>query len=260
MASTIEVSVVEKGKKSPDWKITNDLDGTWTLNDLLKFAKNALITISSDVLKEEQAKGFDKNPILLVDGKFGTSVDNVKPLGKIQYIAKQNVKNIVMFAYEAVLKRSPEDTGRYLNSNVVTYNGNQVANNLQGLKSWLARTEFGEKDKIRIVNTAPYARKLELQGVRKGVRSPKMGKFVRGSTQRPNQNGQIKKPNGAYTLATKAIKAKYGKAVFIKFELLLGSTIGLVGAGRVRKTGKDIGRPYVYPSILIWVFDASGPT
>jgi hypothetical protein len=58
-------------------------------------------------------------------------------------------------------------------------------------------------------------------------------------------------------MATKSIKAKYGKAAFIKFELLLGSTIGLVGPGRVRKTGLDIGRPYVYPSILIYAFDTS---
>jgi hypothetical protein len=253
----ISVNVKENGRKSPNWNIHADMHGEQTLADLLRFTKNALLTISSDVLREEQGRGFDQNPLRLVDGSHTKALQDVNPLGKIQYVARQNLREIIEYSFQAVWDRSPVLTGEYLKSNVVTYNGRQVANSPDTLKRWLESQSFRDNDKIRIVNTAPYARKLELEGVRSDSTRVKWGKPSKNSKGRPNGKGQVRKPNGAYTMATKSIKAKYGKAAFIKFELLLGSTIGLVGPGRVRKTGLDIGRPYVYPSILIYAFDTS---
>ena len=261
---SMTVNVKENGRKSPEWKLMSDLSGELTLHDLLKFTKNALILISSDALREEQGKGFDKFPLRLVDSSPSKEVADVNPLGKIQYIARQNLREVILYAYQAVWERSPVGKkSEYINSNVVTYNGRQVANNMDSLTRWLNSQTFNDKDKIRIVNTAPYARKLELLGVRRGVPSSqgiKWGKPSRNSKGIKNSAGQVRQPNGAYTLATKAVKAKWGRNAFIKYELLLGTTIGLTGVGRVRKTGKDIGRPYVYPSILIYAFDASTPT
>ena len=258
----VTMNVKENGRKAPTWTIANDINGKMTLADLLHFTKGALIHIASDALKEEQARGFDKNPIRIVDGKFNRPEKDVHPLGKIQYVSHENFAEVILYAYEAVLIRSKVKTGQYYESNVITYNGNQVAKTMASLKSWLKGRTFTDKDKVRITNTAPYARKLELEGVRFGKTRRKWGKPGKKGykTGIMNSKGQIRKPNGAYTLATKAIKAKYGKNAFIKYELMLGSTIGLVGPGRVRKTGVDIGQPYVYPSILLYAVDASGPT
>jgi hypothetical protein len=262
MIANVSINVKENGRHPPSWNVQSDRDGKWTLADLLKFTKGALIHIASDALKQEQARGFDKKPLTIVDGKYNRPVETVNPLGKIQFVARQNLQEVILYAYDAVYSRSPVDTGEYRNSNVVTHNGRQVANSPESLKAWLKYAEFSDKDKIRITNTAPYARKLELQGVRFGVTKRKWGKPGKKGykTSYMNSKGQVRKPNGAYTLATKAIKAKYGRNALIKYELMLGSTIGLTGPGRVRKTGIDIGRPYVYPSILIYAVDASGPT
>jgi hypothetical protein len=260
MTSEVTVSVKENGRRPPNWSVNADIDGEWTLANLLAFTKGALIQIASDALKEEQSKGFDKQPLTIVDGKYNRAIQTVSPLGKIQFVARQNISELVIYAYDAVYSRSPVDTGEYRNSNVVTYNGRQVANSPDSLRTWLKNQTFNDRDKIRIVNTAPYARKLELEGVRQGKTRLKWGKpGKKGYKGITNSKGNVRKPNGAYTLATKAIKAKYGRNAFIKYELLLGSTIGLVGPGRVRKTGIDIGRPYVYPSILIYAVDASYP-
>lgn len=261
------VTVKENGRKSPNWSLEGDMWGKMTLNDLLTMTKKALLTISSDVLREEQAEGFDKNPITLVDGSHNKKVEDVNPLGKIQFVSRQNLREVIKYAFDAVWERSPVLTGQYLTSNVVTYNGTQVANSPASLEKWLDKQTFSDRDKIRIVNTAPYARKLELEGVRADSTRVKWGKGSSHSKGRTNGKGKIRIPNGAYTLATKAIKAKYGRNAFIKFELMSGSTIGLVGEGRVRLTGKDskenrskMGKSpmtYVYPSILIFAFDAS---
>lgn len=254
---SMTVEVKENGRKSPTWKLEGDLWGSMTLHDLMNMTKNALIIISSDALKEEQAKGFDRNPLRLVDGNHKKDIQDVNPFGKIQYVARQDIKEIVEYAYKAVFDRSPILTGEYISSNVVTYNGRQVANSPASLHKWIEGQNFNDKDKIRIVNTAPYARKLELEGVRSDSTRVKWGKGSKYSKGRKNGLGQVRTPNGAYTLAAKAVTAKYGRNAFIKFELMSGSTIGLVGPGRVRKTGKDINKPYVYPSILIYAFDTS---
>lgn len=256
------ITVKDNGNKGPAWSLHSDIKGDWTLGDLLHFTKNALIHIAYDALKEEQGKGFDKNPITIVDGKFGKNVNDVNPLGKIQYVSHVgNIAEIIRYAFEAVWSRSPQGRkSEYLSSNVVVYNGRQVAKDPATLETWLKSTSIKDGDKIRIVNTAPYARKLELQGVRYGVTKRKFGKASKKNLQTANSKGQVKKPNGAYALSAKSIKAKYGRNAIIKFDLMLGSSLGLNGPGRVRKTGRDRGRPYVYPTILIYAVDASGPT
>lgn len=257
--ANVTVNVKENGKSPNKYSLMADLDGEVTLAQLFKFTKGALIGIATDALKEEQGFGFDKKPLTLVDGKPNRDINDVNPLGKIQYIARQDLAEIITYAYDAVFARSPRGRkGQYVSSNLVTYNGVQVANSPSSLKSWLDGKSFQDKDKIRITNATPYARKLELQGVRFGVVRRRFGKpgkkgYVSSTT---NAAGQVRKPNGAYTIAAKAIKAKYGRNTFIKYELMLGSDLGLTG---VRKTGFDIGRPYVYPSILIYAFDTSTP-
>lgn len=276
MSSTIEgsyitVKVKENGRGgSQKWSLDADRDGEWSVADLLVFCKKSLVTISSEALKEEQYKGFDKNPLTLVDRKPSKDINSVSPLGQIQFISRQSIGDILLYAYQAVWDRSPVDTGEYKNSNVLYYNDKSVATDLEQVKAWVKDRNFYDKDKLRIVNTAPYARKLELNGVTSEGSSRKWGKAGKAydKSSQKNSKGQVRKPNGAYALATKAVKAKYGRNVLVKNELILGSTIGLTGPGRERLTspkgrgGSELGgkgTTYVYPSILLYVFDSSMP-
>jgi hypothetical protein len=256
----IAYSVKESGRRAPSWDLENDLDGSATLADILRFTKGALIKISSDVLKEEQALGFDKNPTLIVDGKYNKKVDQVNPLGKIQYVARQPLKQLILDTYDAIRFRTKIVTGEYGKNNIVTFNGLQVANNLASLKKWLdSKNNFENRDIIRFINTAPYARKLERLGVTAQRTKIKQESHKRATAKNRGRTFGRKAvliPNGVYALAFKAIQSKYKNNAFIRFRLVQGSDLGLVGPGRVYKTGKTKGRPYLYPSILISAVEA----
>lgn len=248
---SVSISVVEKGANKPQYTIDSDIGGAVTLADLLKFTKTALIVISSDVLKEEQALGFDKQPLVIVDGNFNKPVDSVNPLGKISFVARQDLREIILYAFEEISKRQKVKTGFYkLGNSSVFYNGKEVAQSEAGIKAWIASNPpFSDKDKIRFVNIAPYARKLERFGITATSTRARIQRTTR-KTRKGSKTNQV--PSGAYALAAKAIKRKYGKNSFIKYEPILGSHLGLTGAGREYMTGKTIGRPYLYPTILIY--------
>lgn len=255
-AFNIEYSIKEGGKRSNvEWDLKNDFSGEASLAELLQFTKGALLKISSDVLREEQGRGFDKKPTLVVDGKFNKRPEDVNPLGKIQYVARQSLRQVIIDTYDAILKRSPFDTGEYFKSNVVTFNGSQIANDMPSLLRWLeAKGNFENKDIIRFVNTAPYARKLERYGVTEKGSSTKVRKKDKYRTDASNR---VLVPNGTYALAYKAIQRKYKNNSFIKFRLVLGSDLGLTGEGRTYKTkGPNFGRTYMYPTILISAVEA----
>jgi hypothetical protein len=229
--------------------LSNDLEGQVTLADLLRFTKNALITISSDALREEQSKGFDKEPTLVVDNKFNRRPTDVSPLGKIEYIARIEFKEMVIEAYRKILYHSKVVTGRYISSNVVTYNGSQVANNMQSLEAWLkTKKSFSDKDIIRFVNYAPYARKLETLGITRQKTHRK-----RVERRRKSGNRTVTLPNGAYAMAYASIKNRFKKNSFIGFDLLPGNKLGITGPGTTfrNKKKKYYGQPYIYPSIII---------
>lgn len=263
----LTIKVKEKGRTSPFWNLQGDLWGNLTFQDLLVLTKKALITISSDVLREEQGRGFDLKPLVLVDGKFNKDVGDVSPLGKIQYVSRQDIREVVEFAFQKVFELSPVLTGEYLDNNAVYLNGQYVADSPASVKSWLDGVSFKNGDKVRIVNLAPYARKLELEGVRSDTTRVKWGKGSKRGLGRKNDQGKVRIPNGAYTVASRLIKRQWGRNAFIKFELMSGSSMGLTSEARRRQTGKDgsgalgkgKGRPYVYPSILIYAFETSGP-
>ena len=253
---SVKMSIIEKGKKAPTYRIEEDMDGQKTLEDLFRYTKNALINISEIALKEEQIKGFDKKPVLVVDNKFNRPVEEVSPLGKIQYIARASAKKLILYAYTTILQRSKVVTGEYFKNNWVFFNGNVVAKNILELERWLeTRTSFEQKDKIRFVNMAPYARKLERLGVSKGSTTRKYRKPKKHEKRRGTLS--VLAPNGTYALSTRAIKQKFKNNSFIKFELMQGSSIGLVGKGRTYgKRSLTPGRPYLYPTILIYLVEA----
>jgi hypothetical protein len=245
----VEFSVTEKGRKAPQWTIDSDLDGQQSLEDLLRFTKTSLILIADTALKEEQAKGFDKKPVVAVDGRVGKPVENVNPLGSIVITARSEIGPIVREIYSGLLERSPVLTGAYKRSHMVFLNGTQVASDLGSLEAWLATKPIVEpKDRIRFVDIQPYARKLERYGITAQRRARR--------DKKSRQGGTIRAPNGVYYLTYRSAFRKFKNNVQITFKFIPGSDIGLLAtfksASSLRKSSKKAApRTYLYPSILI---------
>lgn len=244
----VELSVEENGKKAPKYTLETDLYGEVTLMDLLEYMRSALIITADFVLKEEQALGFDKKPLTLVDGSELKPIESVKPFGKIEHIAKTNLADIVLAAYASISQRSPVFTGRYKSSNFVFLNNTQIATDQASLEAWInSSPTILDTDVIQFVNIQPYARKLERQGVRAGKEGGNIGR----TRQRKGRRGNaILLPNGAYFLTARVIASKY-KNVRVKFNFIPGTQISVVGS--FQKAVRGSGRPYLYPSVSISV-------
>jgi hypothetical protein len=248
----VNITVTQSGKRAPQLDLVGgrDLDGHLSLEELFAYTKQVLIVTADTVLKDEQANGFDKTPVIAVDGVVGRPVINVNPIGKIEITARADMQDIVLATYMGILDRAPVLTGLYKSSNYVFYNGQQVATDLASLQSWLgSNPAFEDKDLVRFVNIQPYARKLERLGVT-GQRQQE--RTVKSRDKRRAAKGiRVLAPNGDYFLTSRSIRAKYKRNSIIRFEFISGSQLGL-GASFAPKKGKP-GRAYLYPSILISV-------
>lgn len=257
MKFAVEVSVVENGRRAPEYSLESDLNGEITLASLLDFTKRSLIITADTVLREEQAKGFDKNPVVVVDGRVNKPVINVNPLGKIEFVSRANIDDIILAAYQGVLDRSPVDTGKYIKSHFVFLNGTQVASDLPGLSAWLKTgPTISDKDVVRIVNIQPYARRLERLGVTAQRRSVRQ---VKSRDKRGRSGSFVAAPNGAYFLTVRSIRRKFKRNSSIQLKFLPGSTLGLTGVFKTVASGarggkrRDAAKPssYLYPTIVI---------
>lgn len=252
---TVDFSVEENGRKRPEYTLDTDLNGEISLADFLEFTKSSLIITADTVLAEEQLLGFEKNPVIVVDGRQGKSVLNVNPFGTIEIVSRVNMQDILLETYKGIIHRSPVDTGQYVKSHYVFQNGKQVATDLASLESWLASNpKFEQKDLIRFVNIQPYARKLE----RRGITAQNQGQLIKTRTvksrdkRKAAQGITVAAPNGAYYLTSRAIRAKYKRNSVIKFSFISGASLGISGNFKVGRKGKP-GRPYLYPTIIISV-------
>lgn len=257
-AFSVDIQVTENGRRRPEYTLDTDLDGDLTLQELLAFTKSALIITADQILKEEQDNGFDKQPVLLVDGRRSKAPSDVSPLGSIQFVARQPFGDILLAAYQGLLDRSKVLTGKYKASHYVFQNGKQVASDLPSLQSWLAGSpEFEDRDTIRIVNIQPYGRRLELLGVSAQRSNPRTRD--KGSRKKVVTGTLVKIPNGAYQLTARALISKYKQNVLIKFAFIAGNELGLSGSfhgkknSKVRSRKNSAGRPYLYPSLVFTI-------
>lgn len=267
MIASVGVTVIEKGsiKNTPVWDLKKDQDGNLSMEDFLNFIKNSRNAIARVALSEEQDNGFDRDPVTIVDGKFTKNLDSGSPLGRVEFVSRADLKDVVLFAYSEVLKYSPVDQGRYLGNNIVTLNGKYIADNPMELSSWFEKGQaVSDKDVFRLINISPYARKLERYGITRfkgGSKKTKLSYAARRKGIKRKQDAKkkdlIRVPNGTYALASKNIKAKYGKNSFITFRLVPGNKLGITpdmnGNDGVYKRGHGSGRYYFYPTILISV-------
>ena len=263
MVMDVSINVTEKGKNAPVYNIENDLSGKLSLQDLLLFTKRSLIIISDTVLQEEQARGFDKKPVVIVDNRIGKPVENVKPLGKIEYRSRVSLAETALDIMRTIEKRTPRSTGFYASQNLVFFNGKQIASSSEELATWFENPpRFKDRDRIRFLNAAPYAHALE----RYGVTAQRRRRSTRKSKDPKQRSGaRVLKPNGVYALSYRSAKRKYKGNVFLKFELLPGQLVGITqsrGSHPVTGTpfrvsyspsGKYNRGFYIYPTIVLGV-------
>lgn len=254
----VDFQVYEDGKKRPEYTLNSDIGGEISLADLVDFFKTTLIVTADTVLKDEQNMGFPaQDYVTFVDGKVNRNFTQVKPFGTVEFARKVDLRDVLLDTYNGLLTRSPVWTGEYKKHHFVFLNGKQVASDLSSLESWLnSDPDFEDTDKIRFVNTQPYARRLERLGVTEGRTK------TRGSVRKKKGRGdfhtvfvKFNLPNGAYALTARAIVSKYKRNSSIRFEYISGAGMGLVGQGRSFKFGRrgknSAGRAYLYPSIII---------
>lgn len=258
---TLSITVTESGKGRAPYNLNSDLDGKQTLEDNLMFLRKSLINISKEILRDEQSRGFDKNPRKRIDNRFDRQEEQVRPIGKIEYFAKVDVSFALIKMYEALIERSPYRTGQYRSGNVVFVNGTEVARSVGQLKRFIVANRdaggFSPNDTIRFINVNPYARRLETLGVRRGTAGSKAGlTFTQGGrrTKSRRTGNLLKRPNGAYYLSYRLFRRQFVQiADFIKFSYIPNGTNGIFirPSGDFRTTFKKDGRPYLYPSIVL---------
>lgn len=193
------------------------------------------IQVANETLSEEVMRGFDRNPRRIVDRRFDAPITSVKFGGRIEFLATFDIAEIAEWVWMEVRRRSPVLSGNYQDSHIVMVNGTSRA----------VLGELQPTDRVQIVNTRPYARKIEGGG---GPTTP----------SKPPQSLQA--PNGVYRMVYRAARARFGRNAFIDWKwvkLDLGvSAWGLQG-GRSKgvahnRERKRILRPMIYPAIQIY--------
>lgn len=215
------------------------------------------ITISAayDVLAEEQTKGFDTDPLVLVDRKPNRAFENVKPFGIIEIIERADMGEVAEWIFRELHRLSPVGDGDdprqghpgfYRNSHFIFVNETSVnADNVDSLNY------DPSKDTLRFANVAIYSRRIE--GIFTSSRiNPKTRKRERkGKWHTFGWSPQA--PKGVYRVVARKAKAMWGKNLDIRYTVRK-----IEGGARVRrwwKSGKKLSKfemtDQVYPTIEI---------
>ena len=215
-----------------------------------KWVKDATIRTAQAALREEVARGFDNQPVVVTDGVRRRAPEEVKPFGKIEFVASVDFAEIVRWTLTELQKRSPVLTGRYASSHVVMLNNAQIEGNI-----WQALRKAKPGDRVQIVNTQPYARKIEGATARKST----------GRGARKGSSGQAR--GGVYRPVLRSMLQRWGKSIFVDFKYVKLDTGVKVwgdqggryynrlkkdGGGTVKHKVKRVQRDQVYPAIQIF--------
>lgn len=204
-----------------------------------EWIKAATIETAMNVLAEEAARGFDREPVVITDGVTRRDPRQVKPFGKIEFVARTTIADAVLWALAELIRRSPigpAKDGHYKDDHKVLINGAEVQGNIRVA---LQRAKAG--DRVQIVNPRIYARKLE-------------GATASRKTGRERRRGSSRQaPGGIYRPVLRAIVQRWGKSFYVEFKyvkLNLGvKVLGKQGGNSERKVLRD----QVYPAFQFFV-------
>jgi hypothetical protein len=189
------------------------------------------VDIAERALKAEVGRGFDSQPDIITDGVLRRDYALVKPFGKIEFVARTSIADAVLWTLTELQKKSPVLTGRYASSHIVLINGAEITGNI---RTALMAVKPG--DRVQVVNTQPYARKLE-----GATANRKTGRGKRKPSSR-------KAPGGIYRPVLRALVQRWSKSILADFKyvkLNLGVRVWGDQGGRYKKIGKGRGAKWV---------------
>lgn len=215
-----------------------------------KWVQDVTIDVAEKTLVAEVGRGFDNQPEVITDGVLRRDFAQVKPFGKIEFVARANLLEIVQWIMAELFRRSPVKTGRYRQSHILLINGVEARGN------WgVALQQAKAGDRIQVVNSQPYARKLE-----GATANRKTGRGKRKPTSR-------QAPGGIYRPTLSALIQRWGKTILADYTMVklnLGVKVWGDQGGRYKRIGKGrsartikvgtvkrVQRDQVYPAITI---------
>ena len=202
------------------------------------WVKAATVEIAERALREEVAKGFDSAPVVITDGMPRRDYMLVRPFGRIEFAARPNMAEIVLWALNELQRISPVRSGRYVSTHTIMLNDQEIVGNIA-----LALRNIGPTDRVQIVNPQPYARKLE------GATANK--RTGRGRRQASSRQA----PSGVYRVVQRAVIARFGKTLFVDFKYVKMTMLGVKvwgnrGGGPRRNR---VLRDQVYPALQFFI-------
>jgi hypothetical protein len=208
------------------------------------WVKQNTIAIAEQALQEEVRRGFDTQPVVITDGVPRRDWRQVKPFGKIEFARRTQVADAVLWALQRLEEKSPVLTGRYRASHVVMINGAQISGDVR-----TALVNIGPSDRVQIVNTQPYARKIE-----GATASRRTGRQKRRASSR-------QAPAGVYRVVVRELVQRFGRTMFFDYKLVklnLGVKVwGVQGGARGKHPGarqrKRVLRDQIYPALQFFI-------
>ena len=213
------------------------------------------ISVAKEVLREEQVKGFDDNPRILVDRRYGVPFEGVKPFGIIEIFSRSDMGEVIEFIWKKLHEKSPVGDfdsrpghpGFYRNSHIIMVNGVQVT------QATIKTMNYDpHKDKIQFVNTTVYARKIE------GIYTS--SRIIDRKTRKRERKGKWhtfgwspQAPKGVYRVVHRMARTRFGSNMDIKYtvkKLNLGVQVRRWWTGGKKMNNFEL-TDQVYPTIEI---------
>lgn len=209
-----------------------------------QWVKENTIAVAERTLREEVGKGFDNAPVVITDGMPRRDYRQVRPYGKIEFARRPNMTESVLWALDQLRRRSPVRSGRYVQSHTVLLNGVELSGDLRRALDAVKPT-----DRVQIVNTQPYAKKIE------GRRARSKGRGANRTKTAAVQGLSSQAPRGVYErVVLRLLVARFGRVMFFDFKYVKLNTgvrvKGYQGGGAGRKR---IMRDLVYPSLNFFI-------
>ena len=198
-----------------------------------EWVRAATIDVAKRALREEVARGFDNEPVVITDGMPRRDYLQVKPFGRIEFAARTSMVEAVRWALTELQKKSPVLTGRYASSHTVMINGAEVEGNI-----WVALRNARPTDRVQIVNPQPYARKIE-----GATANRRTGRGKRAALSRQARSG-------VYRVVLRALVNRFGKALFFDFKYV-NLNIGIKVWGK--RGARRVQRDQVYPALQFFI-------
>ncbi len=207
---------------------------------IAQWVKDTAIATGEAALKAEVARGFDSQPVVITDGVPRRDYHDVKPFGTFEFARRAQMADAVLWALAELQRLSPigpEEGGHYRDDHVVLKNGVQLGGDLRA-----ELMNVKPDDRVQIVNTRIYARKIE------GATSSKRS----GRKRRKASSRQA--PGGVYRVVQRTLLSRFGRVMFFDFGYVSLNTGALVrgwqGGGANRRR---VLRNQVYPALKFFI-------